>query len=298
MADLPNDFWSGWIIVVTGISFVALVWLVLSIYFFSDGKSPILEESEEPVWDEDLREGSNAPPLWWFWFILAAMVFSVVYLILYPGLGSFKGVLNWSQDSRLESSYETYTERFSEVRQSIAESSLTKLQGDAALMETAEHIYARHCAACHAADGRGQASLFPNLMDASWQWGGTQEQIEQTIRRGRKASMISWQAILGEDDITQLADYALTLGDNQSEQHPAHDQYVQYCSACHGVDGTGNVMLGAPSLADDVWLYGDTPTDVQTSISQGRNGIMPAFEGRLDDAQIRLLVAWLARSSN
>ncbi|MFB3101012.1 MAG: c-type cytochrome, partial [Gammaproteobacteria bacterium] len=112
---------------------------------------------------------------------------------------------------------------------------------------------------------------------------------------GRTAVMISWQAIVGDEGVTQLADYVLAMGTDQAEQHPGKTQYTQFCSVCHGADGNGNPLLGAPKLNDDSWLYGGSIEDVRTSISQGRNGIMPAFERRLDDTQIRILVAWLAR---
>ncbi len=295
MADLPNDFWGGWIAVITIVSLLALAWLVISVYFFSNGSSAEHVGKNEPVWDEDLREGLNAPPLWWFWLILSTMIFTVVYLILYPGLGSFKGVLNWSQDSRLESSYDTYSAQFDEIRNTIAHSTMADLQNDPSLMATAERVFARNCAACHGPDGRGQASLFPNLMDIDWTWGGSPEQIEQTIRHGRTAVMISWQAILGDEGVTKVAEYVLAMGTDQAEQHPGKTQYTQFCSVCHGVNGNGNPLLGAPKLNDDSWLYGGSIEDVRISISQGRNGIMPAFEGRLDDTQIKILVAWLAR---
>ncbi len=295
MADLPNDFWGGWIAVITIVSLLALAWLVISVYFFSNGSNAKHVGKNEPVWDEDLREGLNAPPLWWFWLILSTMIFTVVYLILYPGLGSFKGVLNWSQDSRLESSYDTYNAQFGEIRKTIAQSTMADLQNDPSLMAKAERIFSRNCAACHGPDGRGQASLFPNLMDIDWTWGGSPEQIEQTIRHGRTAVMISWQAILGDEGVTKVADYVLAMGTAQTEQHPGKTQYTQFCAACHGVDGNGNPLLGAPKLSDDSWLYGGSIEDIRTSISQGRNGIMPAFEGRLDDTQIKMLVAWLAR---
>ncbi len=295
MADLPNDFWGGWIAVITIVSLLAFAWLVISIYFFSIGSSAEHEGKKEPVWDEDLREGLNTPPLWWFWLCLSTMIFTVVYLILYPGLGSYKGVLDWSQDSRLESSYDTYSAQFDEIRNTIAQSTMADLQNNPSLMATAERVFARNCAACHGPDGRGQASLFPNLKDIDWQWGGSPEQIEQSIRQGRTAVMISWQTILGDEGVTQLADFVLAMGTDQAEQHPGKSQYNQYCSACHGIDGNGNFMLGAPKLSDDSWLYGGSIEDVRLSISQGRNGIMPAFEGRLDDTQIKMLVAWLAR---
>jgi len=107
--------------------------------------------------------------------------------------------------------------------------------------------------------------------------------------------MISWQAILGDEGVAQVADYVLAMGTERVEQHPGKIQYTQFCSACHGVDGNGNPLLGAPKLSDDSWLYGGSIEAVRTSISQGRNGIMPAFAGRLDDTQIKMLVAWLAR---
>lgn len=294
MADLPTGFWSGWIIVITLVSLCALLWLTISIYFAADAnKEP--DPDTEPVWDNDLREGSNAPPLWWFWLLLATLVFSLVYLMLFPGLGSYPGLLNWSQGSRVANSYENFEQNFAEVRAEIAASSLATIQNDLNLMQTAERIYKRECSACHGPDARGQASLFPNLADVDWQWGSSAEQIEQTIRAGRNANMLAWQAVLGDDNIDQVAGYIMQMGDSGSASHAGKAAYDQNCAACHGIDGTGNTLLGAPNLADDIWLYGGDLETVKASISAGRNGVMPAFSNRLDDAQIKLLVAMLAR---
>lgn len=294
MADLPTGFWSGWIIVITLVSLCALLWLTISIYFGADAnKEP--DPDTEPVWDNDLREGSNAPPLWWFWLLLATLVFSLVYLMLFPGLGSYPGLLNWSQGSRVANSYENFEQNFAEVRAEIAASSLATIQNDLNLMQTAERIYKRECSACHGPDARGQASLFPNLADVDWQWGSSAEQIEQTIRAGRNANMLAWQAVLGDDNVDQVAGYIMQMGDGGSASHAGKAAYDQNCAACHGIDGTGNTLLGAPNLADDIWLYGGDLETVKASISAGRNGVMPAFSNRLDDAQIKLLVAMLAR---
>lgn len=294
MADLPTGFWSGWIIVITVVSLCALLWLTISIYFAADANKEVDPDSE-PVWDNDLREGSNAPPLWWFWMLLATLVFSLIYLMLYPGLGSYPGLLNWSQGSRVANSYENFEQNFAEVRAEIAASSLAAIQNDLNLMQTAERIYKRECSACHGPDARGQASLFPNLADVDWQWGSSAEQIEQTIRGGRNANMLAWQAVLGDDNVDQVASYILQMGDSGSASLAGKAVYDQNCSACHGVDGTGNILLGAPNLADDIWLYGGDLETVKASISAGRNGVMPAFAERLDDMQIKLLVAMLAR---
>lgn len=292
MADMPTGFWSGWIIVVTLVSLAALAWLVISVYFSADADQ---EPEVEPVWDNDLREGSNAPPLWWFWLLFGTMIFSLIYLMLFPGLGSYSGLLNWSQGSRVAESYENFEQNFAEIRAEVSATSLAELQNDLELMATAERIYKRECSACHGPDARGQAALFPNLMDIDWQWGSSAEQIEQTIRGGRRATMLAWRDMLGDETVTQISGYVLQLGESGAQSHPGKAAYDQNCVACHGADGSGNVLLGAPNLADDIWLYGGDRDTVIASIADGRSGIMPAFEQRLDDAQIKLLVAMLAR---
>jgi len=292
MADLPTGFWSGWIIVLTCVSLATLTWLILSVYF---APSPEEHTEKEPVWDTDLTEGSNAPPLWWFWMILAALVFSLVYLMLYPGLGSYKGLLNWSQGKRIVESYETYNTSFDDIRADIASANLAEIQNDLELMQAAERIFKRECSACHGPDARGQASLFPNLMDIDWQWGSSAEQIEQTIRGGRLANMLAWGTILGDDNVNLVAEYVADMNGNEGGNHPGQAVYQQNCVACHGAEGAGNPLLGAPNLADNIWLYGGDLETIKASIATGRAGVMPAFDKRLDDAQIKLLVAMFAR---
>ncbi len=292
MADLPSGFWAGWIAVVTLVSLAAVAWLTYSLYFHADGSE---EMEEEPVWDGDLREGNKAPPMWWFWLIFAAMIFTLFYLMLYPGLGSYEGLLNWSQGSRVAEAYENFEENFAEARSTATEMSLAEIQNDLALMETAERIFHRECAACHGPEGRGQAALFPNLHDVDWQWGSTPEQIEQTIRGGRNAQMIAWGSILGEERVNQVAEYVQTLSQNSSESHPGQAIYQQNCAACHMPDGSGNPLLGAPRLSDDIWLYGGDLDTIKDTLTFGRFGVMPAFGQRLDDLQIKLLVALLVR---
>lgn len=292
MADLPSGFWAGWITVVTLVSLAAVAWLTYSLYFHADGSEKM---EEEPVWDGDLREGNKAPPMWWFWLIFAAMIFTLFYLMLYPGLGSYEGLLNWSQGSRVAEAYENFEENFAEARSTATEMSLAEIQNDLALMETAERIFHRECAACHGPEGRGQAALFPNLHDVDWQWGSTPEQIEQTIRGGRNAQMIAWGSILGEERVNQVAEYVQTLSQNPSESHPGQAIYQQNCAACHMPDGSGNPLLGAPRLSDDIWLYGGDLDTIKDTLTFGRFGVMPAFGQRLDDLQIKLLVALLVR---
>ena len=292
MADLPAGFWAGWIVVITLVSLAAVAWLVWSIYFGRDQK----EESEvEPVWDNNLAEGHNPPPLWWFWLLFSAMIFSLIYLILFPGLGTYTGLLNWSQGKRVADSYEHFEASFADARAAVVDMDLAQIQGDQALMDTAGRIYQRECAVCHGPEGRGQANLFPNLQDTEWQWGGSPAQIEQTLRGGRRANMIAWQSILSTEVIDDVAAYVMTLNEGGDASHPGKPMYEQNCAACHGVDGAGNEMLGASRLSDDIWLYGGDFDTIRETLLYGRTGQMPAFGERLDDFQIKLLVALFAR---
>lgn len=292
MSDLPNEFWGGWIAVITVVSFVGLVWLLVSIYFTDTGP----QEAETEVWDETLREGAHPAPLWWFWLILALMVFSVVYLMLYPGLGSFRGALNWSQASHVQHTADEYDARFGEMRREIAARPMEELHGDAEVMQSAQRVYDRNCAVCHGYDATGQAAMFPNLTDDNWQWGGAPEQIEQSIRGGRNAVMVPWATALGAEGVDEVVQYVLALGRGEDAAGlPGRLRYNQFCIACHGPTGEGNPVLGAPSLVDDDWLYGASEEAVRQSIAEGRNGVMPAFGRRLDEAQLRMLVAWLTR---
>ena len=293
MADMPTDFWAGWIAVLTIVSLIGLGWLVFSMYFPPDAKH---EETEGPVWDSNLREGSNPAPMWWFWLILALMVFSVLYLMLYPGLGSYQGALKWSQGGRLEDSLAQYEAEFGGIRTLVAQAQVETLQADPAIMASAQRVFDRNCAVCHGYDAAGQASYFPDLTDSEWQWGGSQAQIEQSIRSGRTAVMVGWEQALGASGVDQVADYMGVLGTNAAAGHPGQTQYNQFCIACHGPDGSGNTVLGAPSLVDDVWLYGSSSEALVHSIAIGRVGVMPAFGERLDDAQVKMLVALLTRN--
>lgn len=290
MAELPGQFWGGWVLVLTLASLGGLVWLVLSLYFDRNAKT----EAAGPVWDGNLEKGEQPPPMWWFWLIFVSLVISVAYLMLYPGLGAFSGTLNWSQGGELQERIDRYSAEFGPLREPVAEADLSTLRADPRLMASAQGIYNRNCAACHGYDAQGQADLFPNLRDAEWQWGGDAEQIEQSIRDGRQAVMAGWLAVLGEERVDQLTDHVLAMGDGEATDHPVARTYAQFCSVCHAADGTGNPQFGAPSLIDDVTLYGNSPEAVRHSIAEGRNGIMPPFGTRLDDTQIRLLIAWLA----
>jgi cytochrome c oxidase cbb3-type subunit 3 len=288
MTELPTGFWAGWIVVLTLVSLAFLCWFVFSIFFSRSDK-----QHEGLVWDENLREGSNPAPMWWFWLILSALVFSLIYLMLYPGLGSYPGLLNWDSGSRVVRSEAVYQDEFGDYRRTVADAPLTTIHADVKVMASAQGVFDRNCAVCHGYEAQGQANLFPNLVDDDWQWGGSPAQIEQSIRGGRQAVMVSWGLVLGEQGVANVTSYVRALSAGAADDHPGKMQYDQFCIGCHAVTGEGIPAIGGPNLADDIWLYGGSVQAVTESIANGRRGVMPAFGDRLDDTQIKLLVALL-----
>jgi cytochrome c oxidase cbb3-type subunit 3 len=289
MVTVAAGFWAGWVVVLTVVSAAGLLWLVASVYFNRDAA-----HAPDDVWDESLREGATPAPLWWFWLIVALLAASVVYLMLYPGLGSHRGVLNWSQGGQIAASRERFTADFGGERERIAQSSIADLQLDTGALRAGWHLFNNHCSACHGTDARGQANQFPNLSNDRWQWGGSERDIAQTITVGRLAIMPPWQAALGDAGVKAVAEYvrALAAGNAPADGEGAVI-YRTNCFACHGADGSGLAALGAPSLKDPEWLYGGSLDEIRASIANGRNGQMPAFGDRLDPTQVKLLTTWL-----
>jgi cytochrome c oxidase cbb3-type subunit 3 len=290
MASVAHGFWAGWVVTITVVSMIGLGWLLVNVYFARGDSAEMAHET----WDETLQEGTTPPPLWWFWLILGLLAASVVYLILYPGLGSYAGTLRWSLGGQIAASLASYEERFGPERQRIAATPAAELQQDTRAMRTAWHLFNDQCTACHGGDARGQAGLFPDLGNASWQWGGSEAELLQTITAGRQAVMPGWQAVLNDDGVANMADYVLSLASGTAAPSETATLYMSYCSACHGPQGAGTALLGAPALNDGEWLYGGTAAAVRESIALGRMGVMPAFGERLDAAQVKLLAAWLA----
>jgi len=290
VADLPSEFWGGWIAAITIASFVALLWLVIGVYRSGpDG-------NEQQVWDETLREGAKPAPIWWFWFILALMMFSVIYVMLYPGLGRYRGALDWSMGGRVEERFVDFDGQFGTQRRLILELPLAELADSHSAMRSAWRVFNNNCSTCHGHDAAGQAQQFPDLTDAAWQWGSDESQIVETIHSGRQAAMPGWLEVVGEAGVGQVADYVLALSRGESDTaavNAGRMVFQQYCVACHGAEGAGNPLLGAPALNDAVLNYGDEREQVIALIANGSNGTMPAFGTRLDKTQIRLLAAWL-----
>jgi cytochrome c oxidase cbb3-type subunit 3 len=162
-------------------------------------------------------------------------------------------------------------------------------------METAGRLFRQNCAMCHGSDGRG-AKGFPNLADDNWQWGGSHEQIMATLNNGRVAAMPPVAPVLGEDGVKEVVAYVQQLSGQETDPQLAsagEARFQMICMACHGMDGTGNQMLGAPNLTDDIWLYGGDAGTIEQGLRNGRNGQMPAFGESLSEERRKLLAAYV-----
>ncbi len=292
MADMPTSFWGGYIAVITLVSFAAFVWLVVDVYFSKADDHELASQK----WDNDLKEGSAPAPLWWFWLLFALLIVSVIYLMLYPGLGTFSGALRWSQGGELADAHADYAAEFGERRERIVEEPVEGLLDEPRVIEAGASVFAVNCAACHGQAATGQADLFPNLLDRHWQWGDSPEAIATTVRAGRMAIMPPLEATLGEAGVAAMAEYVLALGQGRAgtaQFDAARTRYGEICVACHGADATGNALLGAPDLTAGIYVYGGDLDSIRATIAAGRQGQMPAFGGRLDETQIKLVTVWL-----
>ncbi len=293
--------WSLFVIVLTVLNILGCLWLLWWTAKPKSANEKIGGGADTGhVWDTDLREYNNPLPRWWLWVFYGSVIFGVIYLILYPGLGNFAGIKGWSQADQYAAESERVEARASERLAPFASMSVADLAGDAQAMSTAHNIFQNECAQCHGSDGGG-ARGFPNLTDASWQWGSDPDTIVQTITGGRIAAMPPWGEVLGPDGVEEVIAYVRSLGGlsaDATKSAAGKARFDMVCAACHGMDGKGNPLLGAPNLTDDAWLYGSSEEDIRVSLEAGRNGQMPAFGDKLGEQRIRLLAAYVLRLSS
>lgn len=297
MTDFSSDFWHWFIVIPT---VVGIIWCALLAWHNSKGPKTMSEETMGHVWDEDLQEYNNPLPRWWLNMFYLTIIFGLVYLILYPGLGKFKGVLDWTQRGQYNQEIELADARYAPLYDKYASMTFEQLAQDSEAMKTAGRLFSTNCALCHGSDARG-ARGFPNLTDDDWLYGNDQATILQTLTNGRNGVMPGWEQVLGEDGAWAVAEYVLSLSRdpvNPDLLEKGKQQYDQLCVACHGANGKGNQALGAPNLTDDIWLYGGSHKAVVKSLIEGRNGVMPAQKDLLTEEQIHLLGAYVTSLSN
>ena len=291
MSDFVSDFWNLYVIVIVlgSILACAVLLIVQGKATFTPGKTM------GHVWDESLEEYNNPMPKWWSWLFIITVVFALVYLALYPGLGNFKGMLGWTSVGQHKVEVETMDAKVKPLFDKYLAMDLKAVAADKEAMEMGKRLYLTYCMQCHGADARG-AKGFPNLTDADWQWGGEPEQIVETITNGRMGVMPP-HAELGGETIKDLANYVRSLSGLPHDSVRAGKGETAFteagCIGCHGADGAGMQALGAPNLTDKVWLYGSSEGTIIETITNGRQNKMPAWKEFLGDAKVHLLSAYV-----
>ena len=293
MNEFTSGFWSVYITVITIASIIAcgvLLWK-LSTKRLAPGQKPGVMGH---VWDENLEEYNNPLPRWWMWLFWITLAFGVIYLVLYPGLGRFAGVLKWSSTGQYQNEMAKAKEKYEPIFAKYAAMDIPAVAADPQAGEIGQRLFLNYCAQCHASDARGGRG-FPNLTDKDWLYGGSPEAITASITNGRQGMMPPWPQ-LGDEAIKNLANYVLSLSGRTHDSLRAaqgKEVFMTTCVACHGADGKGNQALGAPSLTDDVWLYGGGESAIIETIAKGRHGVMPAWGAFLDPSKVHLLAAYV-----
>lgn len=300
MSDFFNSGWSNYIALVSLVGIAWCIWLL-----FSQRKAKVIHTADGAVadtghvWDGDLRELNNPLPRWWMWMFLLSCIFGLVYLVLFPGLGSYPGVVGYSTDGALMSSMTEANDELKPVYAKYVKMDIEQVAADPKARQMGQRLFLNSCAQCHGSDAGG-AKGFPNLTDGDWLYGGSPENIKTTLINGRNGVMPAY-GHLESTQIVDLTNYVRSLSglsaDNAKVARGA-ELFKSNCVACHGANGMGNIILGAPNLTDKTWLYGGSEAAIVETLNKGRMAMMPSQDKVLSPEKIHLLTAYVWGLSN
>lgn len=297
-----STFWQVW---VTAIVVGTMIACGLLIQLTSRGMKK--EETTEDTGHEydGIVELDNPMPRWWVFMFWGTIVFGFLYIGVY-GLGNFQGLLklevdgekvSWSSHNQWQHEVESFNAKIAPLYEKYSATPVEELIKDPEALKSGQRLFKSNCSVCHGTNAKG-ALGFPNLTDGDWLYGGSPAQIKQTIASGRQG-MMPGHAHLGDEMVEGLTQYVRSLsGLNHDAEKAAKAQstFATTCSICHGADGKGMQLLGAPNLTDDVWLYGGSTKQIEFTIRNGRSGKMPAHQeilGTQADAKVHLLTAYI-----
>jgi cytochrome c oxidase cbb3-type subunit 3 len=253
------------------------------------------------VWDGDLSEYDKPLPRWWINLFYITIVFTVAYLVIFPGFGAFTGTEGWTSQRAHDADKAATTARLAETFRPYEGQPIDVLARDPSALKLGRAIFGNNCATCHGSLGQG-AIGYPDLTDQIWHWGGTPDDVLHTVLQGRNAQMPPWATTLksmgGDNAVDDVATYVLSLTDpsllatNEAAVARGGKLFANVCVACHGPNAKGNPQLGAPDLTDAYWLYGRSRAAIRTGLEQGRNGVMPAHAPLLGETRARLAAAY------
>ncbi|KMJ54092.1 cytochrome Cbb3 [Vogesella sp. EB] len=299
MSDFVSDFWSIYITVIVIVGIVGLTYLL-----FSQSKTTVQKGEEVKtmghVWDDDLEEYNNPLPRWWMLMFYITLIFGAVYLVLYPGLGTWKGIRGWTSVGQYKEEKAQAEAKYQPLYDKFMKMDVKTVAADPEAQAMGKRLFQTYCVQCHGSDARG-AKGFPNLTDNDWLYGGTPEIIKTTLDGGRHGQMPAFGAAFGEEKVKDVANYAMSLSGKKHDAERASrgkETFTAVCAACHGADGKGNQALGAPNLTDNIWLYGGTEKTIIETVTNGRNNQMPAWKDFLGDGKVHLLTSYVWGLSN
>ncbi len=266
-------------------------------------------------WD-GIEEFDNPMPRWWLWSFYISIIWAVIYMIFYPAWplinSATTGILGYSTRAEVAAEIATVDARNQVWYDRLMESDLASITDDAELQRFAVNagaaVFRAQCSQCHGAGAAGvQAGGFPNLLDDEWIWGGTIEDIEQTVAHGirnedymdaRWSEMPAFgrDELLTGEEIDQVVQHVLNISGQQHDATLAAagvEVFDYNCSSCHGIDGEGDIFAGAPALNNAIWLYGGDEATIHATVMNSRFGIMPGFGERLPAAQVRAVAAYV-----
>ncbi len=264
-------------------------------------------------WD-GIKELNTPLPRWWILTFYACIIWAVGYWIVYPAWpllwSNTTGILGYSSRADVAVELANLEKIRGDKMVALASAPLADIEKDPALLALArargKTVFGDNCAPCHGSGGAG-AKGYPNLNDDDWLWGGSLDQIMQTIQFGARSghakahenAMLAFgkEGVLKKDQIVTVANYVRSLSGLSTA--PGYDAsagakiFADNCTSCHGDNAKGNQELGAPNLTDKIWLYGSDEATLVETITNGRNGVMPAWVGRLDPVTIKALTVYV-----
>ncbi|AYG45916.1 cytochrome-c oxidase, cbb3-type subunit III [Pseudomonas sp. Leaf58] len=297
-----TTFWSTYICVLTIGSLIGLTWLLLAT---RKGQSNNTTDQTMGHSFDGIEEYDNPLPKWWFWLFVGTLVFSVGYLILYPGLGNWKGILpgyenGWTGANEWQKEMDKADAKFGPIFAKYAAMPVEEVAKDPQALKMGSRLFASNCSVCHGSDAKG-AFGFPNLTDNDWRWGGEADTIKATIMNGRHGVMPAWAEVIGEQGVADVAAFVLTNLDGRSlpegskaDVAKGKEIFAGNCVACHGPEGKGTPAMGAPNLTHpQAFIYGSSFAQLQQTIRYGRQGQMPAQAEIQGNDKVHLLAAYV-----
>ena len=293
-----TTFWSLYVTVLTLGTIFALTWLLLA-----TRKGQRSEQTDETVGHsyDGIEEYDNPMPKWWFMLFVGTVIFALGYLVLYPGLGNWKGLLpgyqyldlqketpfangqtGWTGVHEWEKEMAKSDAKFGPIFAKFAAMPIEEVAKDPQALKMGGRLFASNCSVCHGSDAKG-AYGFPNLTDADWRWGGSPQEIKATIMDGRHAMMPAWADVIGEQGVSDVAAYVLTQLDGRKLPEGAKADPAK-----------GKPLMGAPNLTHPgAFIYGSSFAQLQQTIRYGRQGQMPAQADLQGNDKVHLLAAYV-----